>query len=166
MKHKIWLWFSFILFFICTSVFAEVIYLNSGNKVTGKIVSQDEDKIVVSIGEGEDATEVTLFSDEIKSVEEVEPTVNLEEIIITEPSQPSANAQVDQTQSPPVLTIDNKMEITQPVQVPPKETIGVKAETAITPKTEAITDTGNAQLQNQLQNLSQPLQQEAPSKEQ
>jgi hypothetical protein len=157
MRDKLLLCCCFAIFFICSSIFAEVVCLNNGNKVTGLIVSQDEDKVVVSIGEGEDATEVTFFNDEIKSIEE------------------ESNDQANEPQDSSVLIIDKKVEITQPIQVPPAQltqAAEIKAEPlAMTDEATTVeADTESAQLQNQLQNLAQssqpPLQQEGPSPEQ
>jgi len=145
MKSKLLLCCCFVALFICSNVFAKVVYLNNGSKAVGKIVSQDDDKIVLEIGEGEDATDVTFFSDEIKSMEETDleanaqSEVNLEEETLVESAQP------DQTQQPGVLVIDKQMEITQPVQVPP-------VETKIEPQ--------NTQQENKPQSLEQPPQQE------
>lgn len=72
MRKKTLLFCSLAALIFCANVFAETIHLNSGNTVTGKIVTQTDDKVVVRIGEGEYTSEVTFFSDEIKSIENPE----------------------------------------------------------------------------------------------
>ena len=54
-----------LLFFSCSLSWAETVYLKSGKKITGKIVSQDEQQIKMDIS----GIMVTYFTDEIDRVE-------------------------------------------------------------------------------------------------
>lgn len=138
MKKQILLLCSLVVLIFCAAGFAEEVYLSNGDKVEGKVVSQDEEKVVVRIGEGSDATDVTFFTDEIKSIEESqpveEPTSGIEYVI--------SQGQPEETPQAPSLSqpAETKQEEAAPAEisteilpVPEKagETAEVKIETAI-----------------------------------
>jgi len=48
--------------------FSSTVYLKNGSQKKGKIVKQDDKKVVLEIGKGEDSVEITYFMDEVTSV--------------------------------------------------------------------------------------------------
>ncbi|MDD5356323.1 MAG: hypothetical protein PHY56_07305 [Candidatus Omnitrophica bacterium] len=82
MKKIILLLCVLAVFLSCAYVFAGTIYFNNGRKVKGTVVAQEGDKVIVQIGEGDDAAQVTFFSDEIKRIGMEE-----EEKVAQEPAQ-------------------------------------------------------------------------------
>lgn len=159
MKKKIFIFCSLSVFLFCAAVFAQTLYLKNGSKVKGKIVAQDDEKVVLGIGEGEDATEVTIFSDEIERIEEREVStseVATEELPAAEnkkakeyfitTSQPVVSLQpaaVEKEQAPPS---EGQAES---VQAEKKEKI--KAEIIAQPQVEMQVGTATTQIETQLQ---------------
>ncbi|MDD5618018.1 MAG: hypothetical protein PHG69_02895 [Candidatus Omnitrophica bacterium] len=180
MKKKTLLFCSLSALIFCANVFAETIYLNSGNKVTGTIVTQTEDRVVIRIGEGEYTSEVTFFSDEIKSIEKPEestppakeaivfdmkkteeapletppPTASLEPVVSEQPTvsaQPIEPLQPATSAQPAV--IQGQTIITkQKLEKIPTPIEEAKEIVKVKADIEAVVDNSAAQLPQQLEN--------------
>lgn len=56
---------SWVVLFLAVSASADTIHLNSGDVITGEIISEDEEQVVVSVG----GTDITCYSEDIKKIE-------------------------------------------------------------------------------------------------
>ena len=72
MKKSILLFCVFCIFIFCEGVFADTLYLKKGIQLTGKVIMQDDEKVLFRVGDEEDGVEATYFKDEILRIDKAE----------------------------------------------------------------------------------------------
>jgi len=72
MKKSMLLFCVFCIFIFCEGVFADTLYLKKGTQLTGKVIMQDNEKVLFRVGDEEDGVEATYFKDEILRIDTTE----------------------------------------------------------------------------------------------
>ena len=72
MKKNAIMLFLCILLVVSLNAYADTVYLKNGSQYQGTVVRQDDEKVLLRIGEGEDGVEITLFNDEILRIDKAE----------------------------------------------------------------------------------------------
>lgn len=72
MRQNIIMLLLCLLFVVSLNAYADTVYLKKGSQYQGTVIRQDDEKVTLRIGEGEDGVEITLFNDEILRIDKAE----------------------------------------------------------------------------------------------